>query len=71
MATDRAPRLSDYQREDYVTRRVAAAMLGCSPRTMEGWASKGTGPLFVRGGRALYMIGDMLDWLDENKVKVA
>ena len=40
--------------------RDLARRLGLSPRTLEGWRWRGTGPRFVKaGGRVLYRLEDV------------
>lgn len=46
--------------------REAASLLGVSPRTLEGWRSRGGGPPFRKypGGRAAYVVRELLAWRD-------
>src|SRR5262249_2875660 len=47
----------------------AADFLCLSPRTLQGWRLEGTGPRFVRAGRAIrYRRRDLIAWIDENTV---
>ena len=47
----------------------AAELLQISPRTVEGWRSRGEGPRFVRVGRRVrYRLDDLRAWLDEHTV---
>jgi Helix-turn-helix domain len=48
----------------------AADFLCLSPRTLQGWRLEGTGPRFVRAGRAIrYRRRDLIAWIDENTVE--
>jgi hypothetical protein len=50
----------------------AADFLCLSPRTLQGWRLEGTGPRFVRAGRAIrYRRRDLIAWIDENTVGVS
>ena len=43
-----------------VSRADAAAFLGCSPKTMADWFSKGVGPRARKvGGRVFYLLKDL------------
>jgi predicted DNA-binding transcriptional regulator AlpA len=45
----------------------AADFLCLSPRTLQGWRLQGTGPRFVRAGRAIrYRRRDLLAWMDNH-----
>lgn len=45
-------------------RKNAARYLGCSPKTLADWATKGQGPLYVLlGGRAFYFLEDLASWI--------
>ena len=62
----------DRHPDDLVDRKTAAALLGVSPRTLEAWASAGTGPAFVRlgegpKGRTKYRISRLLAWVLERE----
>lgn len=47
------------------TQDDAAALLGLSVRTLEGWRYKGQGPAYVKiGGRVRYRHQDLDAWLD-------
>jgi DNA-binding transcriptional MerR regulator len=47
----------------------AAELLGLSSRTLQAWRTKGTGPAFVRAGRAVrYRRRDLIAWMDANTV---
>jgi predicted site-specific integrase-resolvase len=44
----------------HLSQRELARRLGISPRTLEGWRWRGTGPCFVKaGGRVLYRLEDV------------
>jgi Helix-turn-helix domain len=44
----------------HFSQRDLARRLGLSPRTLEGWCWRGTGPRFVKaGGRVLYRLEDV------------
>jgi hypothetical protein len=46
-----------------MSRRSAAAYLGCAPRTLAQYAGKGTGPKFIKRGRVWYFKEDLDAWL--------
>ncbi len=51
-----------------VSAKEAARLLGKHPNTLVKWRMSGTGPRFVKTGRAIsYVISDILDWLDQHK----
>jgi hypothetical protein len=53
-----------------ITSDEAAAFLGLSPRTLEGWRTRGDGPDFVRMGAAVrYCIDDLLQFIEKNKIQ--
>lgn len=58
MAHDRPSRL--------LTSQEVGALLGLSPRTLEGWRRRGHGPRFVRlsGRRLGYRQADVERWID-------
>lgn len=63
------PSFGDYHPDDVVSRKIAAALIGVSPRTTEDWARAGKGPPFRKFGtgrsaRIVYRVGDLLAWLD-------
>jgi hypothetical protein len=46
------------------SRREAATYLGLSPRTLEGWAVRGSGPRMLKlGSRVVYRRRDLEAWL--------
>jgi hypothetical protein len=49
-------------------RRNAAAYLGCAPKTLAQYASKGTGPKFIKRGRVWYFKTDLDCWLGGERV---
>lgn len=52
----------------YLTPRELAELVRTSPRTVEGWRHRGTGPAFIRAaGRVLYDRADVDAWLAENR----
>lgn len=45
----------------------AASLLNLSSRTLQAWRLTGTGPAFVRAGRAIrYRRQDLVAWIDAN-----
>jgi predicted DNA-binding transcriptional regulator AlpA len=58
-------------REDLLSRREVAALLGVSVETIKGWARKGVGPEFSRSGpvrgRVWYQAADVVAWLEAQK----
>jgi hypothetical protein len=63
-----AHRLAD---PDSLLAEVAAAeMLGLSTRTLQSWRIVGSGPAYVRAGRAIrYRRRDLLTWIDANTIR--
>jgi predicted DNA-binding transcriptional regulator AlpA len=50
----------------------AAELLSLSSRTLQAWRLNGSGPSFVRAGRAVrYRRRDLLAWMDANTVSPA
>jgi transcriptional regulator with XRE-family HTH domain len=51
--------------------KEAAAYIGCSPRTLSNWRSRGAGPTFVRFGakhsRVAYLTADLDAFLAEHR----
>lgn len=48
-----------------LTTAEAAAFLGMSVRTLEGWRTKILGPVYLHvGGRVRYRVADLEAWLD-------
>jgi|ERR1043166_7954835 predicted DNA-binding transcriptional regulator AlpA len=58
---------------DTLLHEVQAADFLCfSARTLQGWRLNGTGPKYVRAGRAIrYRRRDLIDWIEENTVSKA
>ncbi|WP_330182213.1 helix-turn-helix domain-containing protein [Nocardia sp. NBC_01503] len=52
----------------YLTRAEAAERLRHSVQTLANWASRGTGPRFVRfgNGRCLYPLDELIGWEQSN-----
>lgn len=47
----------------------AAKLLNISERTLQAWRLRGTGPAYVKAGRAIrYRQSDLLEWANENVV---
>jgi hypothetical protein len=45
-------------------RKNSATYVGCAPKTMADWATKGIGPPYVLvGGRAFYFQSDLDAWI--------
>lgn len=45
-------------------RKNAALYVGCAPKTLADWASKGVGPAYLMvGGRAFYFKDDLDGWI--------
>jgi hypothetical protein len=45
-------------------RKNAAIYLGCAPKTLADWATKGIGPRYVMvGGRVFYFQEDLDSWI--------
>lgn len=66
---EKRPSFGDYHPDDVVPRKVAAALLGVSPRTLEDWARLGTGPVrrkygTARSSRVLFAIRDLLAFIE-------
>lgn len=52
-----------------MNRKNAAGYLGCSPKTLADWATKGIGPAYVMvGGRAFYFRADLDTWIKSKGV---
>lgn len=52
-----------------LTEVQAADVLNMSVRTLQAWRLKGTGPSFVRAGRAIrYRRRDLESWMEANTV---
>jgi hypothetical protein len=47
----------------------AAKLLNLSPRTLQNWRITGSGPLYIRVGRAIrYRRRDLIAWIDANTI---
>jgi hypothetical protein len=55
--------MSDYQSpaRPLMTETEAALHLDLSPRTLQAWRGRGTGPAFVKAGRSVRYARDELD----------
>ena len=50
--------------------RRVAEMLGCNPRTLQRWRTKGKGPAFTMIGRKVfYELNDLQEWIDRGKIR--
>ena len=54
-----------------VSTKEAAAMLGRSKRTLEGWRIQHRGPAYQAGGRVTYTIGDLKKYLVSQTIRPA
>ena len=55
--------------DSLLTEVHAARLLRMSERTLQTWRIKGTGPSFIRAGRAVrYRRCDILAWIEANAV---
>jgi len=62
-------RLADFGDDALLSESQASDLLFLSVRTLQAWRCKGTGPAFVRAGRAVrYRRGDLVSWVDSNRV---
>lgn len=53
-----------------LTEVAAAKLLKLSIRTLQAWRCRGTGPAFVRVGRAIrYRYSDLIAWVRSNTVQ--
>ncbi|MBT5943901.1 MAG: helix-turn-helix domain-containing protein [Rhodospirillaceae bacterium] len=49
-------------------RKNTGLYLGCAPKTLADWASKGKGPEYVMiGGRAFYFQDDLSTWIESRR----
>jgi predicted DNA-binding transcriptional regulator AlpA len=52
----------------FVSERRVAAMLGCSPRTLQRWRTEGKGPPSTKIGRKqFYELNELQEWIDREK----
>ncbi len=52
-----------------LNRKNAAIYLGCSPKTLADWATKGIGPEYLLvGGRAFYFKQALDSWISAQRV---
>jgi len=51
-----------------MNRQNAAVYLGCAPKTLATYASRGDGPAFVKRGRVWYFKTDLDAWLNAGRV---
>jgi predicted DNA-binding transcriptional regulator AlpA len=53
---------------EYANERVAASVLGCSARTLQGWRLRNQGPPYRRwGGRTIrYKLAEILAWAEHS-----
>lgn len=50
-------------------REAAAEYCGCSAATLEGYASRGGGPKYIRAGRKVqYLTSDLDAWLNSRRI---
>ncbi len=55
--------------ESLWTVEETAAYLGCSPKTVYGWAASGKIPSFKLGGLVRFKREDINAWIEQNRVK--
>jgi hypothetical protein len=60
---NRTPHLNG---EKFLTGKDVCGMLHVSPRTLQGWRTKGKIPFLRLKGKILYKESDMLKWLDNS-----
>lgn len=64
--------ISGTDHDALLTEVQAAKVLNLSTRTLQAWRTKGTGPAFVRAGRAIrYRHCHIFAWVDANTVAAA
>jgi hypothetical protein len=62
-------RLAEFGDDALLSENQAADLLFLSVRTLQAWRCQGSGPAFVRTGRAIrYRRGDLVAWVDANRV---
>jgi hypothetical protein len=58
---------SPFQQDQLLAEVQAADLLRLSPRTLQSWRYRHTGPPVVRAGRAIrYRVRDLLGWIEAN-----
>lgn len=56
--------------EKLLVRKLAAEVLGVSPKTLERWAVTGGGPVYVLcGSKANYKPSDLSAWIEARRVR--
>ena len=61
--------INDQSSISLLTEDQAAELLALSVRTLQAWRLRGTGPRFVRAGRAIrYRKADLTAWINSNTV---
>ena len=62
-------RLDEFGDDALLSEVQVSDLLFISIRTLQTWRCQGTGPAFVRAGRAIrYQRGDLLSWVAANRV---
>jgi helix-turn-helix protein len=62
-------RLAEFGDDALLSEVQVSDLLFISVRTLQTWRSQGSGPAFVRAGRAIrYRRGDLLGWVAANRV---
>lgn len=62
-------RLDEFGDDALLSEVQVSDLLFISVRTLQTWRCQGTGPAFVRAGRAIrYQRGDLLSWVAANRV---
>ncbi len=58
--------------EKLLNEKEAAELLGQSPRTLQQWRWRATGPRYVKNGRSVrYSLTDLQEFIDRNAVEVS
>lgn len=62
--SQRNENITDYDPEEFIDEKLAAKFLGLSPRTLQGFRTKGDGPEFHKIGKksVRYQIADLQNW---------
>jgi hypothetical protein len=51
-----------------LSEKLAARFLSVSQRTLQAWRVSGTGPLFIKMGRAIrYCQSDLVNWMNSKR----